>query len=361
MRIDSFGHSSGGRSGGTVPRRARDTALTRAVTEPPARNDAPRDEAADQAASPDRSVLRPKSAVPGRLVALMLSGPVLAITLLMIGMPRATSLLFLACWSLVQVPLGMLPLERRLHDRSADRQALDEDAAAGREDSGEDSGEDTRESEADRAKDRLHEVRATVAGIGLTHRLLSDDHVPISGADRGRLERLYDREITRLERLLQDDDRPAQQEVDVHSAVDPVVESLRVSGHQVMWEGTEAIAVGRADDIAEIVHILLQNAARHAPGAPAAVRVESIGTQLLVQVSDDGPGVPSALAPHLFDRGVRGPESPGEGIGLNIARRLAREMGGDVVLEPGSVGGGATFTVVLPASPETAPCLVRQS
>ena len=34
---------------------------------------------------------------------------------------------------------------------------------------------------------------------------------------------------------------------------------------------------------------------------------------------------------------------------------------GDVVLEPGSVGGEATFTVVLPASPETAPCLVRQS
>jgi signal transduction histidine kinase len=358
MRIDSFGHSSGGRSGGTVPRRARDATLTHAGAEPPAQNDVRRDEPADGATSPKRSTARQAIAVPGRFVALTLSAPLLAVTLLMIGLPRVTSLVVLAIWSLIQVPLVMVVLERRRHDASVAGQATaDVDIPAGDEEPD----QDPSELEADRAKDRLHEVRATVAGIGLTHRLLSNEHVPISSSDRSRLERLYDREITRLERLLHDDERSAHQDVDVHSALDPVVESLRVRGHRVTWEGTEAFAVGRADDIAEIVHILLENAARHAPGAQASVQVETIGTQLLVRVSDNGPGVPSALAPRLFDRGVRGPESPGEGIGLNIARRLAREMGGDLMLEPGSAGSGAIFTVVLHASAETAPCLVRQS
>jgi signal transduction histidine kinase len=358
MRIDSFGHSSGGRSGGTVPPRALATAPTRAGAEPPARHHARREEPTRRATWPDRSIRRSPIDVPGRLVALTLSAPVLALSLLIIVLPRVTSLLVLAIWSLIQVPLVMVALERRRHDPSSDGQGTaDADILAGDEEAD----PDPSELEADRAKDRLHEVRATVAGIGLTHRLLSDEHVPISGADRSRLERLYDREINRLERLLHDDEGPTPQDVDVHSAVEPVVESLRVRGHGVTWEGTEAFAVGRADDIAEIVHILLENVARHAPGAQAAVRVERSGTQLLVRVSDNGPGIPSALAPRLFDRGVRGPDSPGEGIGLNIARRLAREMGGDLLLEPGHEGSGAIFTVVLHASAETAPCLVRQS
>jgi signal transduction histidine kinase len=335
MRIDSFGHFSGGRSGGTEPPAeptpVGDSFQERAVPEPPT-VDAAR-----------------------RLVVLTLSGPMLAVALLMVGTSRETGFLVLACWSLAQVPLVVVALQRRRHRPSVNGQSTAEvDIPV--------DDQDSLELHEDRAKDRLHEVRATVAGIGLTHRLLSDEQVAISGADRSRLESLYDREIARLERLLHDDDRAThqQQDVDVQTAIDPVVESLRVRGHRVAWEGAEAIAVGRPDDIAEIVHILLENAARHAPGADASVEVESSPTRLLVRVSDNGPGVPSALAHRLFERGIRGPESPGEGIGLSIARRLARAMGGDLVLEPATPGGGATFTVVLRASAETAPCLVRQ-
>jgi signal transduction histidine kinase len=215
--------------------------------------------------------------------------------------------------------------------------------------------------EANQARDRLHEVRATVAGIGLTYRLLTDHDVQLSSADRSRLEVLYDQEITRLERILRDEATPlVDGPVDVGSVVDPLVESLRVRGHRVAWEGTELMAVGRGDDIAEIVHVLLENAARHAPGAKASVRVETSPTQLFLTVSDDGPGVPSDLAPRLFDRGVRGPESPGEGIGLDIARRLARQMGGDLFLDPVSDRRGASFTVVLRAGAATAPCLAAR-
>src|SRR4051812_8981945 len=146
MRIDSFGHFSGGRSGGSEPLHAQ--------------GHGPR----------------------GPLV-LTLSGPVLAVGLLMIGVPREAGFLVLAGWSLVQIPLGMVALQERRHRALADADAT---AAADLQAAG----PDPVEAGADRAKDRLHEVRATVAGIGLTHRLLSDEHVPISGADRSRLERL---------------------------------------------------------------------------------------------------------------------------------------------------------------------------
>jgi signal transduction histidine kinase len=355
MRIDTFGHFSWGRSGGAEPPRVRDRAFARYVALRPTGDGSPAGGPGGDPAVPDPSVRRGAIELSNALIGLTLSTPVLAVALLVIGsmfgVPRATSLVVLASWSLVQVPLVLVALERRLHAPSADAASTPGlDLAAG---------SDMVEIDAVRAKDRLHEVRATVAGIGLTHRLLSDEEAPITGADRSRLEHLYDREIARLERLLQDDDGPAHHDVDVRSTVEPVVESLRLRGVRIAWEGTEAVAVGRPDDISEIVHILLANAARHAPGADVSVRVENTPTTLLLRVSDDGPGVPSALATRLFERGIRGPESPGEGIGLNIARRLAREMGGDIRLEPPSPGGGATFTVVLRAS-ETAPCLVRQ-
>jgi signal transduction histidine kinase len=353
MRIDSFGHFSGGRSGGAEPPRFRDGTVACSATALSTADGAGRGETALATGRREQRVRRPAREAASGLVVLTLVAPVLAVALLLIGLPHETGLLVMAIWSLVQVPLVMVALERRAHGPSAEVQSTPDGDVVTVDD-------DLVEIDADRAKDRLHEVRATVAGIGLTHRLLSDDQVPISGADRSRLEHLYDHEIARLERLLQDDGPAALHDVDVRSTIDPVVESLRVRGHRVAWEGTEATAVGRRDDIAEIVHVLLQNAARHAPGADVAVRVESSPTRVLVRVSDNGPGVPSALANRLFERGVRGPESPGEGIGLNIARRLAREMGGDLRLEPASGRGGATFTVVLRASAETAPSLVRQ-
>ncbi len=55
----------------------------------------------------------------------------------------------------------------------------------------------------------------------------------------------------------------------------------------------------------------------------------------------------------LFRRGVRRTDSPGEGIGLDIARRLADQMGAALWLEPYDPDrGGSTFVLSLPATPE---------
>jgi signal transduction histidine kinase len=71
---------------------------------------------------------------------------------------------------------------------------------------------------------------------------------------------------------------------------------------------------------------------------------------VLVRVADDGPGVAPEVRRTLFERGVRGTRSSGDGLGLHIARRLIRNQGGDLWLEECPAGTGACFALVLPAS-----------
>lgn len=89
---------------------------------------------------------------------------------------------------------------------------------------------------------------------------------------------------------------------------------------------------------------VVENAARHA-GSRVAVRVERTDAALVdVVVSDDGPGVDDRLAPRVFEAGVSG--ASGTGLGLGIARRVARSLGGDV--EARVSESGASFAVRLP-------------
>ncbi len=67
-----------------------------------------------------------------------------------------------------------------------------------------------------------------------------------------------------------------------------------------------------------------------------------------VTVEDDGPGVSQALQHSVFEPGVRSDGSPGAGLGLALARRLALAGAGDLRLEPSPTG--ARFVLSLPAS-----------
>ncbi|WP_371646193.1 ATP-binding protein [Streptomyces mirabilis] len=76
----------------------------------------------------------------------------------------------------------------------------------------------------------------------------------------------------------------------------------------------------------------------------------------VIEVTDDGPGVPDALRARIFDRFVRGEGasaggggSTGSGLGLSIVAAIAAAHGGTVTLEPSD--RGAWFRVRLPAGP----------
>jgi two-component system OmpR family sensor kinase len=202
----------------------------------------------------------------------------------------------------------------------------------------------TSESLVEAERDRLHDVRSTVAGIRCASGTLERYREELDALSRGELSAAIRSEIERLERLVSDvdaDHEPRKARYDIDEVLRPLVVAYREQGLSLAWEPCRATMFGSADDLAEIVANLLNNALRHGRGAPSRLRAETGAGALVVTVADDGPGIPQEDRAQVFERGVRGRASgdvPGEGRGLHTARRLAREQGGDLELvasEPG--------------------------
>ena len=75
-----------------------------------------------------------------------------------------------------------------------------------------------------------------------------------------------------------------------------------------------------------------------------------------VRVRDSGPGIPTEIVPKIFEmRFTTKTEKEGTGLGLNLSRRLMRQVFGDVDLEtPGGNGSGAVFICWLPKEGQSA-------
>jgi signal transduction histidine kinase len=170
-------------------------------------------------------------------------------------------------------------------------------------------------------------------------------------------------EVGRMERMVADllyltvhDESPSadqRAEVDLERIVAAEAESLaQRSGLEVDATGAFPLKVlGDADRLTQLVRNLTDNAARHATSTIWLETTALDGTGLL-KVSDDGPGIPAAERERVFDRFVRLDDSRardtgGAGLGLAVARAIARSHRGDLkVGEPHH--GGATFEARFP-------------
>jgi two-component system sensor histidine kinase VicK len=106
--------------------------------------------------------------------------------------------------------------------------------------------------------------------------------------------------------------------------------------------------------LAQVLRALVDNAVKFSPrGSSVRVGTRAEASWATIVVSDDGPGIPAAELPHVFERFHRGSEeraaTSGAGLGLSIARELTEMMGGGIRAESG--GSGATFSVRLPRAP----------
>ncbi|PRX98083.1 sensor histidine kinase [Allonocardiopsis opalescens] len=112
-------------------------------------------------------------------------------------------------------------------------------------------------------------------------------------------------------------------------------------------------------ELARLVRNLLDNADRYSAGRVAVTLAAEPGSEpgagtAVLTVDDDGPGIPPDQRERVFDRfyrldGSRDRSSGGTGLGLALARRIARAHDGDVVVAAAPLGG-ARFTVRLPAA-----------
>jgi two-component system sensor histidine kinase KdpD len=123
----------------------------------------------------------------------------------------------------------------------------------------------------------------------------------------------------------------------------------------------EDLAPVMLDDvlIGQVLANLVENAAKYTPpGSTIQVTAQRRGAHVVVSVEDDGPGIPAAAAPHVFEKffrvagGDRAAVS-GTGLGLAIARGFVRAHGGDVdvVSPPPARRVGTRFSFWLPAQP----------
>jgi two-component system sensor histidine kinase BaeS len=100
--------------------------------------------------------------------------------------------------------------------------------------------------------------------------------------------------------------------------------------------------------LTEVLANLLTNAIRHGPaGTSVTVRLRSAGLDVVFEVDDDGPGIPSDQMPFVFDRFVASADTGGTGLGLAIAKRLVEAHSGTIEAITPS-GGGTHMRVQIP-------------
>ena len=111
-------------------------------------------------------------------------------------------------------------------------------------------------------------------------------------------------------------------------------------------------ALGEFRRVLQIMMNLLVNAIRYSPeGSMIWIRPERVGEMASITIADLGKGIVLEDQDRIFDKFERvdPSEAGGTGLGLYIARRLARAMGGDILLDS-APGQGARFTLTLPAA-----------
>lgn len=203
--------------------------------------------------------------------------------------------------------------------------------------------------------DVAHELRTPLTVLQARLEGLLDGVYP---RDDAQLKSLL-AETTTLGRLIEDVRTLAHTEngtltlekepVDVAALIEDAVDGLRAAEPAAaIRTDVPALPTLEVDPvrIREILVNVLTNAVRHSGGGPVTVTARAADAGVEVTVMDEGPGLgPEELA-HVFERFYKGRASTGSGLGLTIARSLARAHGGDLTAtsQPGT---GTTLTLRL--------------
>ncbi|MBO3100857.1 sensor histidine kinase [Cellulomonas fengjieae] len=213
--------------------------------------------------------------------------------------------------------------------------------------------------------DASHELRtplASIRGYAELVRRGPDELPPGALQAMARVESESERMTALLEDMLLlarlDAGRPLGAEpVDLTGLAVDAVADAHAAGPDHHWHldlpSQEAVVTGDEHRLRQVLANLLSNARLHTPpGTTVTIGVHRCGDQVVVQVADDGPGIPPTLRDSLFQRFTRGDASRNSatgstGLGLAIAHAVVTAHGGTITV---ASDPGTTFTVTLPAT-----------
>jgi Na+/proline symporter/nitrogen-specific signal transduction histidine kinase len=239
--------------------------------------------------------------------------------------------------------------------------------------------------ELDRLKDDFvatvnHELRTPLASIRAFSEILRD-HPSLGDAERHEFLEIIAAETERLTRLIAQlldlskaDAAEAgewRQPVDLVRVVRESSASMRelFAARQIALdvriEVEDAGVLGDHDRLVQVVVNLLGNAVKFSPehSGRAELSLRRTGGEYQLAVSDNGPGIRPADRQIVFERfrqlgGSMGNKPQGVGLGLPISQRIAAQHGGRITIDD-EPGGGAVFTLLLPAAKAPAPAARR--
>ena len=232
--------------------------------------------------------------------------------------------------------------------------------------------------ETDQMKDDLlamvsHELRTPLTTVVGALRLLSSGP-GINPGERQELLEMADRQARRLRVLIEQLLLAAQSDNGRASFLSAGSERVDVDAAELLLEAATEAQAGPCGDrvrvrcdhgmpvrlapdlVLQILGNLVDNACKYAPeDSPVWLIGERDGAKAVLAVEDEGGGVPAAERERIFERFTRLEPGRGLGLGLYIARQLARAQGGDLVATDASATTGARFELRLPLREPAAP------
>ncbi len=194
-----------------------------------------------------------------------------------------------------------------------------------------------------------HDLRTPLTRLKFRIEAVPDDIRPKMAADIDQMEAM----IAATLGFVRDTNRPAERtKLELSSLLESVIDEAAETGGDASVDRVEKTVI-QGDPVAlkRLVANLVENALKY--GGAARGRVFAEPGMAIIEVDDDGPGVPPAELERVFEPFYRGEpsrnrETGGIGLGLAVVRSLARAHGGDVVLI-NRPGGGLRASVRLPA------------
>ncbi|MER5973063.1 ATP-binding protein [Streptomyces sp. NPDC002055] len=188
------------------------------------------------------------------------------------------------------------------------------------------------------AADASHQLRTPLTALSMRLEEISATDDPDTVKEEatialGQVERLTD-VVQRLLTNSRDPRSGSAVAFDLDEVVKQQIEewrpAYRSAGRAIVCSGTKGLrAVGTPGAVAQVLATLIENSLMHGAG-PVAIRTRVTGNQVVVEVTDAGPGVPPDLGARVFERTVSGRNSTG--LGLAVARDLAEADGGRLEL-----------------------------